>query len=59
MSEGISGNPDMWEMERRGQVKLGRDGKSPVPDERKDTINGAAVDDPSHEFVIKKNHAPN
>lgn len=54
MSEGISGNPDLWELERRGKVKLGPDGKSPVPDDRRETINGAPVDSLAHEFVIKK-----
>jgi hypothetical protein len=54
VSEGIDGNPDLWELERRGKVRLGSDGKSPVPDDRRETINRAPVDGLAHEFVIKK-----
>lgn len=54
MSEGIDGNPNLWELERRGKVKLGRDGKTPIPDDRRETINGTPVDDLAHEIVIKK-----
>jgi hypothetical protein len=53
---------DAWDLERRGKLKLGRDGMTPAPDDRRLTINGAPVTVQSHEFVIqttKKKNAPN
>ena len=42
-----------------GKVGLGKDGKTPTPLPDREQINGAPVENISHEFVMKKPNAQN
>ncbi|HEX7876377.1 MAG TPA: hypothetical protein VF489_07295 [Sphingobium sp.] len=55
MSAGDGDPWDSWALERRGELKLGRDGKTPAPDNRQPMINGAPVSEQSHEYVMPQN----
>ena len=57
MSENTTGW-SLWDLERRKRVRLATDGKTPLPSLDRETINGAPVDNRTHEFVMKKNNAP-